>query len=173
MDDVPRPSLGSRLRSWRGAGRWLVLALVGGLALAGGAASGFLLLVKAQTCVSWAVYETPNEAFEAAALVVSGTVAPARATRDVFGYQAAVHKVRVAQVLKGDAVEGSTVEVAATPETCGGGEVYPNGDPLDVDGTLTLFLIESESSGQWRLLSPFSGVLAGDETGASPSLDAW
>lgn len=144
---------------------------VGVLASIGLAGCG--LPPTAQTCVSWASHETPQDAFDGAELVVLGRVAPAHTTRSVFGYRAAVHEVSVAQVLKGDADAKEPLEVASTPITCMGDEVYPEGDPLDVAGDVVLFLTDTEAAGEWRLLTPFEGVLAAGPDGAPPPLDAW
>lgn len=135
--------------------------------------AGCDLLPTAQTCVSWVAHETPQEAFDAAGLVVVGRVAPAHTTRSVFGYRTAVHEVTVAQVLKGDAEVKERLEVASTPITCMGDEVYPEGDPLDVAGDVVLFVTDTEATGEWRLLTPFEGVLAAGPDGGPPPLDAW
>lgn len=148
------------------------LAVAVGLGASSGLA-GCGLLPQAQSCVSWVAHETPQEAFDGADLVVTGRVAPAHATRNVFGYRAAVHEVTVVQVLKGSADAEVRLEVASTPETCSGDEVYPQGDPLDVEGNVVLFLIDPEATGEWRLLTPFDGVLGAGPDGAPPPLDAW
>lgn len=173
MNDSPRGFSDLRASGRAGLGVCAMFALGAGLLLAGCGASSLRSPFAAQSCVSWAEFETPQGAFDDATLVVSGTVAPAHGTRDVFGHRAAVHELRVAQVLKGEFDGGGTIEVAATPVTCTGDEIYPDGDPLDVDGDVVLFLTDVESAGKWRLLSPFHGVLARGDTGAPPSLDAW
>ncbi|WP_059061329.1 hypothetical protein [Leucobacter sp. G161] len=122
------------------------------------------------SCISWASFSAPQEAFDDAELVVEGNVAPAATTRDVFGYRAAVHTVAVTSVLKGTAEVGASLDVAATPITCTGGELYPDGDPLDVEGEVMLFL--TADGGQWRLLSPVQGVLEAGSAG-TPDLGSW
>lgn len=148
------------------------LAVAVGLGASIGLA-GCGLLPRAQSCVSWVAHETPQEVFDEADFVVTGRVAPAHTTRSVFGYGAAVHEVTVAQVLKGDVDAKEPLEVASTPATCSGDDVYPEGDPLDVEGNVVLFLIDPEATGEWRLLTPFDGVLGAGPDGAPPPLDAW
>lgn len=112
---------------------------------------------QAQSCVSWAGYDSVDAVFADSELVVRGTVTPTKKTTQLLGYDAAVHTVAVRQVLKGDASAGTALPVASTPITCSGDKVYPEGDPLDVSGEVVLFLT-SDESGVWRTLTPFEGV---------------
>lgn len=61
-----------------------------------------------QICVSWVDFETAQEAFDDARLVVVGTAEPTGATRDVLGVPMPVYAIDVAETLKGEA-----------PPTCG------------------------------------------------------
>lgn len=126
--------------------------------------------VTQQTCVSWVDFETPQDTYDDAQLVVRGTVDRIVGTRGVYGVAAPVHRVEVEEVLGGDD-PGSVIEVASTPMTCMGdaGE-YPDGDPLAVDGEVVLFLTDSE--GGWRLITPFDGVLPVPENGVLPFVPA-
>lgn len=112
---------------------------------------------QAQSCVSWAGYDSVDAVFTDSELVVRGTVTPTRKTTQLLGYEAAVHTVAVREVLKGDATAGTTLPVASIPVTCSGDNVYPEGDPLDVAGEVVLFITRDES-GVWRTLTPFEGV---------------
>jgi hypothetical protein len=71
------------------------------------------------TCVSWVDFETPQDVYDDARLVVRGTVDEVVGTRDVFGVDAPVHRVEVTEVLGGEH-PGSTIDVASTPLTCMG-----------------------------------------------------
>lgn len=127
--------------------------------------------VTQQTCVSWADYSDPQDAYDDARLVVRGEVGEVVGTRDVLGVAATVHRIDVEEVLKG-ADPGLTVDVAATPITCTGGEIYPDGDPLLVDGPVILFLIDPSDTAGWRLITPFDGVLPVPEDGVLPFVPA-
>jgi len=123
--------------------------------------------VTSETCVSWVDFETPQDAYDDARLVVRGEVGAITGTRAVLGVQATVHAVTVVEVLKGDD-PGSTIEVASTPITCTGGELYPDGDPLDVTGDVILFLGDPPDTHGWRLITPFDGVLPAPADGTLP-----
>ncbi|HEY0238207.1 MAG TPA: hypothetical protein VGC37_06145, partial [Friedmanniella sp.] len=81
----------------------------------------------------------------------------------------AVHEVAVHEVLKGELPGPGQVPVASTPVTCtGGDDVYPDGDPLDVEGRVIVFLTTSESGDTWRTLTPTDGVLPVPAEGRLP-----
>lgn len=104
------------------------------------------------TCADWVTYESAQDAYDDAALVVIGTTSDPTGTVKVLGVDVPVHPVRVEKVLKGDAPESLTV--AQTPMTCG---ADPVPDPLAADGRVILMLANAE--GVWRPLTPFTGVL--------------
>lgn len=133
----------------------------GVLLLVAGAVVGLTSCATPQTCVSWVDYETPQDAFDDAALVVRGTLEPTGATRDVFGVAMPVYLVEVEETYQGDAPE--RLEITAAPLTCMGEGVseYPDGvDPLATDDDLLLLL--SDAEGGWRTMTPFDGVLPAD-----------
>ena len=131
--------------------------------LAAGALTG---CVTPQTCVSWVDFETPQAAYDDAGLVVRGDPGDVVGVRAVFGVASPVHRVEVAEVLKG-VDPGATIDVAAVPLTCmADGEEFPEGDPLDVDGELILFLYREPDG--WRLITPFDGVLPVPDDGVLP-----
>lgn len=133
---------------------------------------GCSLMPTSGICVSWAYIETPQDALNDSTLTIVGQPQSTDQTLDLLGEPAAVHKVEVQQVLKGDASVGDTLSVISTPVTCTGDEVYRDGDPLDTQDTLVFFLIKAEEHDEWRTISPLQGVLAVSPE-AEPSLDAW
>ena len=119
------------------------------------------------TCVSWADLSDPQDAYDAAEVVVIGTVEPASTTAPMFGVDAAVHDVAVVEVLKGDPPPRE-IQVVSTPVTCMGDEVYPDGDPLDVDGDVIIFIATGDADGAWNLISPSDAVLPVPADGTTP-----
>lgn len=119
-----------------------------------------------QTCVSWVDFETPQEAFDDARLVVVGTAEPTGATRNVLGVSMPEYSIDVTETLKGEAPEN--LRVAPTPLTCmGDASEYPDGvDPLATDDELVLFLHLDD--GDWRPITPIDGVLPMPEDGVLP-----
>lgn len=122
--------------------------------------------VTEQTCVSWVDYETPQDAFDDANLVVVGTAEPTGATRDVFGEPMPVYAIAIRETLKGEAP--AKLEVTPTPLTCmGDASQFPDGvDPLATDDGIVLFLY-FEGAG-WRPITPFDGVLPVPADGVLP-----
>ncbi|MBC7290627.1 MAG: hypothetical protein H5T83_04715 [Actinotalea sp.] len=127
---------------------------------------------RAQTCVSWVGFDTPAEAVDDATVVVrTDRPAPVVRTVDLFGVDARVHAVTVAEVLKGHDIRvGDEVEVASTPVTCTGDEIYPEGDPLDATGPL-IVLLHQDASNVWRTITPGQGVVPATVDGQVPG--AW
>lgn len=135
--------------------------------LAASATLGMLTAcVSTETCVSWIDFETPQDAYDDAALVVLGTAEPTGATRDVFGVAMPVYAIDVAETLKGEAPAG--LQVAPAPLTCvGEASQFPDGvDPLAIDGEIVLFLHRED--GAWRTITPFDGVLRVPADGEPP-----
>jgi hypothetical protein len=148
---------------------WVAAFLVAPVAGCAGPGPGG---ARSETCVSWVDFATPADAVADADLVITteGT-ATATGTAEVFGAEAAVHAVEVADVLAGaGAAAGDRIEVVSTPVTCTGGAVYPDGDPLDAAGPLVILLERDEDIGAWRTLTPLQGVVAADD-GSVP--EAW
>lgn len=56
----------------------------------------------------------------------------ARSCRIHFAFDVVVHKLTIAEVAKSELDQASTVRFESTPATCTGGEIYPDGDSLDV-----------------------------------------
>jgi hypothetical protein len=126
-----------------------------------------------ETCVSWVTFDTPADALADAALAVrTEGPTPVAGTAEVFGIDARVHTVTVAEVVTGAGVRaGDELEVISTPVTCTGGEVYPDGDPLDASGDLVLLLHRDDATGAWRTITPGQGVVPATVDGQVP--DAW
>lgn len=124
--------------------------------------------ITQHTCVSWVDFETPQDAYDDALLVVRGVETEIVGVRDLYGVAAPIHRIQVTEVLGGED-PGATVDVASTPMTCMGDEVgeYPDGDPLEVEGEIILFLSRAEGGG-WRLITPFDGVLPVPGDGVLP-----
>lgn len=58
---------------------------------------------------------------------------------------------------------GERLDVASTPRTCEGDRIYPDGDPLDTDGSLRLYLVDSDFAIEGTetglaLITPFDGA---------------
>lgn len=138
-----------------------ICAAMAGCAIIGG---------DAQTCVSWVEFESPADAMANAEVVVLAAGPTASAgTTDLFGVDANVHSVQIAEVLKGTAVRaGENLEVISTPVTCTGGDAYPDGDPLGASGTLVLFLSQDADAHVWRTVTPSQGVVAATADGDAP-----
>lgn len=116
-----------------------------------------------ESCVSWADFPDDASRTEQATLVVDATVVEQAGARSMFGDEANVWEVEVDAVLTGDVDPGERIEVVSTPPTCSS-ETYPEGDPLDVEGEVRLYLQDAASfqipgSGTgWALITPFDGV---------------
>ena len=94
-------------------------------------------------------------------MVVVGTVAGTAGERAYYQETAPVHHFAVETVLKGQ-LDSDEIEVASPPQTCNGpGGPFPDGDPLETDQRVQLFLFEEE--GEYRLITPYDGVEAAPE----------
>lgn len=121
---------------------------------------------RSEICVSWVDYETPQQAYDDATLVVLGTAEPTGSTRDVFGVPMPVYTIDVAETLKGEAPDA--LEITPTPLTCmGDASQFPDGvDPLATDDDLVLFLHRDDTG--WRPITPYDGVLPAPADGVLP-----
>jgi hypothetical protein len=113
-----------------------------------------------EACADFPDYESPEDMGRDASLVIVGTSAPSHATATVLGVPAAVHRIDISLVVKSesDAYDLDSIVVASTPATCQDGGYYPDGDPLDTDETVEVFLYQQDD-GTWVTLTPFDGVL--------------
>lgn len=123
-----------------------------------------VLGLQPESCVSWIDVSDPQMAYDEAEAVIIGTSSATGKTANLYGVNAAVHEIEISEVVKGDDLAGEpTVLVVSTPVTCTGGEIYPDGDPLDVEGELIMFLNRPESGGAWQLITPFDTVLPAED----------
>ncbi len=126
--------------------------------LVGVLAAGCSLLPDAhtETCVDWVHFETPQEQFDHAALVVIGKPVRMDGETSIYGYTAQIHLVEVETVFKGEAGPGP-LRIASMPLTCTGGVSYPDGDPLDAHQRMLIYA--SKQNGEWFTMTPAQGAV--------------
>ncbi|WP_353807806.1 hypothetical protein [Agromyces sp. SYSU T00194] len=145
-----------------------VLLAGASVALLAGCAIGDVGLPgEGETCVSWVDFGTPEQAAGDADVVVLATVAGRDGTERLFGISASAWTVEVDELVKGPDTGDDVRRVVSTPVTCTGGDAYPDGDPLDVDGQVYLFL--TLDGGVLRTLTPTQGVVAPGPAGGIPA----
>ena len=127
-----------------------------------------VLAPQVGVCVSWIDVSDPQTAYDESEAVVIGTLEATKETVSLYGIQAAVHELTISEVVKGDVEQTPTIRVASTPVTCTGGDTYPEGDPLDVEGEQIVFLNSPEPDGAWQLLTPYNAVLPAKADGTLP-----
>lgn len=111
----------------------------------------------AVACVDWVRFESPQDQYDHAGLVLIGEPAGKDGETSIYGYKATTHLIKVEQVLKGEPGDG-TIRISSTPMTCtADGESYPDGDPLDTDQRVIIFA--SKQGTDWFTLTPAQGVL--------------
>jgi hypothetical protein len=126
--------------------------------LVGVLAAGCSLLPGTQTesCVDWVHFETPEQQFQEAGLVLIGNPVAKDGETSIYGYTAQVHRVDVEAVLKGEPGPGP-LRVASMPLTCTGGVSYPEGDPLDANRRMLMYA--SRQNGDWFTMTPAQGAV--------------
>lgn len=117
-------------------------------------------------CVSWSDLADPQTAFNVADAVIIGRPVASSGAKLMFSVDATVHEVDVVQIFKGEIDE--TVSIASTPETCTTGSPYPNGDPLETELEVLLFLTAPADDGIWSTVTPVDGVRSVPEDGSLP-----
>ncbi|MCY0905372.1 hypothetical protein [Arthrobacter sp. H14-L1] len=117
------------------------------------------------TCVDWVHFDTPQDIFNQAGVVVIGKPLSQDGQTSIYGYTAQTHLVKIEKVLKGD-TGANTMQISAMPETCTGGVSYPDGDPLETSRRLIIFLTKDD--GKWFTFTPAQGVLSFDNGTALP-----
>lgn len=120
-----------------------------------------------ELCISWMDVSDPQVAYDEADAVVLGRSSATGTTAPMHGIQATVHEVEVEQVYKGDLTPG-TVRVASTPTSCTAKGGYPDGDPLETEGEVIVFLRTPGSGDVWSLITPSDAVLPAPEGGTLP-----
>ena len=121
-----------------------------------GSGCGILPGSGAETCVDWVRFETPQEQYDNASLVLIGKSVGSDGATSIYGYKATAHRIEIERVLKGDPGDGP-LRISSTPQTCTGGESYPEGDPLQTEQRLIIFA-NRQGSG-WFTMTPAQGVL--------------
>ncbi len=130
---------------------WILCLLMAGCGLLPGSTT--------ETCVDWIRFETAQEQFRQATLVVIGTPQGTESETRIYGYTAHIHLVEVEDVLKGDPGPGP-LRIASMPVTCTGGVSYPEGDPLD--GRRRMLIYATEQDGYWFTVTPAQGAVPFD-----------
>lgn len=144
------------MRVARLAGAVVVLAL----------AQSLTACTTEHVCVSPHWYDSVDELADDADLVVTGQVIGTDGTERLYALDATVHVVEVDRVLKGD-IEAGELRVVSTPETCSGGRgLYPDGDPLDTDDEVQMFLHRDKTF--WRTQTSLQGVVPIPADGTLP-----
>lgn len=119
-----------------------------------------------QACASWVRYETPQDMYNEAGLVLVGEVTGRDGEVEVPPggptATARAYSFDVEDVLKStpdrDIAPGDTVRIAAMADGCSPDVEFDDGDQLEVDGRVIFF--GREQHGTWMTLTPFQGVLA-------------
>ncbi|WP_427170071.1 hypothetical protein [Arthrobacter sp. 92] len=106
------------------------------------------------TCVDWVRFETPQDQFDNANLVVIGKPLKQNGETSIYGYKARSHEVEIETVFKGDPGQGP-LRIASMPQTCG--KSYPDGDPLDATQRVLIFATRHDT--EWFTMTPAQGVL--------------
>lgn len=135
------------------------LGLVGWILCMLTAGCGLLPGSTTETCVDWIRFETAQEQFRQATLVVIGTPQGTDSETRIYGYTAHIHVVEVEDVLKGDPGPGP-LRIASMPVTCTGGVSYPEGDPLD--GRRRMLIYATEQDGYSFTMTPAQGAVPFD-----------
>lgn len=144
------------------AGSFLLaaLALTGCGAFGIGGTSG--------TCVDWVLYDTPQDAAANADAVVIGRVPSLDATTRLYDLDVHVWNVEVESWVQGEG-EADEISVVSAPRTCETGSPYPDGDPLETDDEVMLFL--SYEGNSVRTITGYQGVIVAPADRTLP--DAW
>lgn len=107
-------------------------------------------------CVDWVRFETPQDQYDNAGMVLIGKSVSRAGETSIYGHIATTHLAEVEQVLKGNPGEGN-LRITSTPPTCTVGASYPDGDPLDTAERVIIFA--SKQGGEWFTMTPAQGVL--------------
>lgn len=110
----------------------------------------------AVTCVDWVRFETPQDQYDRASLVLVGKSVRRAGETSIYGHKATTHLVEVEQVLKGELGDGD-LRISSMPPTCTVGGSYPDGDPLDPNQRVIIFA--NMQNGEWFTMTPAQGVL--------------
>lgn len=114
----------------------------------------------AETCMEWVHFETPQEQFDQATVVLIGKPAGRDGETPVYGYNAQTHLIDVEKVLKGDPGT-APLRISSMPQTCSGDGAYQDGDPLDKSQRMIIFA--TDLNGEWFTITPTQGALPLDQ----------
>jgi hypothetical protein len=137
-------------------GKHASLAQAGLLVAVLGTGCGIVPGSGAETCVDWVRFESAQKQYDQAGMVLIGKPVREDGETSIYGYKATTHLIEVERVLKGAPGDG-TLRVSSAPETCNGGESYPDGDPLATDQRVIIFA--TQQGNDWFTLTPAQGVL--------------
>jgi hypothetical protein len=137
-------------------GKYTSLAQAGLLVVVLGSGCGIVPGGGAETCVDWVRFESPQDQYDQAGIVLIGRSVGEDGETSLYGYRATTHRIEVERVLKGDPGAG-ILRVSSTPQTCTGGESYPDGDPLATDQRVIIFATQQGT--EWFTLTPAQGIL--------------
>lgn len=107
-------------------------------------------------CVDWVRFETPQDQYVKAAVVLIGKSVSRVGETTIYGSKATTHLVEVEQILKGNPGDGN-LRISSMPQTCSGSESYLDGDPLDTSQRVIIFA--TKQGGEWFTMTPAQGVL--------------
>jgi hypothetical protein len=109
-------------------GKYVSLAQAGLLVVVLGSGCGTGPGGGAETCVDWVRFESPQDQYDQAGMVLIGRSVGEDSETSLYGYRATTHRIDVERVFKGNPGDGN-LRVSSMPQTCTGGEPYPDGDP--------------------------------------------
>lgn len=130
---------------------------------------------QSASCVDWVLFDSPEDAAADAGAVVIARVDSQDSTATMYGAKVNVWKLEVSTWLKGEGDD--TILVASSPRTCEAGSPYPDGDPLDTDDEVVVFLAKSQGdpapisgyTGEWTTITGYQGVIPATAEGGMPA----
>lgn len=145
----------------------LAAAVVAGLGLVCGLSGCAQPVIESSACVDWVLFDSPADAAAEADGLVTGHVVQRSSPIRQYGVDVNVWTVEVDSWVIGSGDD--EIHVASSPRTCESGSPYPDGDPLDTDEDVMIFI--QELDGRMQTLTGFQGVIPAPIDGNIP--DAW
>lgn len=118
-----------------------------------------------ESCIDWVHFESLQEQFNQAALVLIGTPAGQEGETPAYGSKGRTHLIDVEKILKGDP-GAKPLRISSMPQTCSDGGAYPDGDPLENGQRMIIFATALDS--EWFTMTPAQGVLPFDQDAELP-----
>ena len=109
----------------------------------------------ADACVDWVRFEDPRDQFDKAELVAVGKALRQDGETSIYSYAARTHLIEIETVLKGEPGQGP-IQISSMPQTCTGGESYPDGDPLDTNQRVLIYA--TKQADKWFTMTPDQSV---------------